>query len=53
MNAPSPGEFIIEVPDIAHRFRERLRNVRQSLYLLETKGIAHKTDSKDHWKLTA
>jgi hypothetical protein len=53
MNAPSPGEFIVEVPDIAHRLRERPRNVRQSLHLLETKGIAHKTASKDYWKLTA
>jgi len=44
---------IIEVPQVAYHLRETPRHIRQSLRLLEAKGVAKRTPSKDHWKLTA
>ena len=52
MKAAGPGDILIEVPDLAFRLRESPRDVRQSLRLLEKKGIAKETRSKDHWELT-
>src|ERR1700741_3941942 len=53
MNAPVLGTVIVEVPEIAFRLRESRFNVRRGLRLLEMKGVARKTSSKDHWRLTA
>ena len=51
MNAVGPGEILIVVSDVAFRLRESPRDVRQALCLLQMKGIAQRTSSKDHWKL--
>jgi len=54
MRATTHGEVvIIEVPEVAYHFRESPRHVRQSLQLLEMKGIAKRTRSRDHWRLIA
>lgn len=53
MNAMGPGIVVIEVLDVAYRLRESPRHVRQSLRLLEMKGIAKKTNFKDYWRLSA
>jgi hypothetical protein len=51
MNSPRPGLIIVEVPEVAYRLRESPRNVRRSLRLLQSRGIAKKIVAKDHWKL--
>ena len=43
---------LIQVSEMAQRFREPRRNVRLSLELLEVNGTVERTQSKDHWKLT-
>ncbi len=43
---------LINVSEMADRFRESRRNVRQSLALLEQNGTVERTQSRDHWKLT-
>jgi len=53
MNAITPGDVLIDVPQVAYRLRESPRDVHQSLCLLQMEGIAKRTHSKDHWKLTA
>jgi hypothetical protein len=53
MNTEIPDTILIEVPEVAFRLRESPRHIRQSLRLLELKGIAYKTHSKDHWRLSA
>jgi hypothetical protein len=51
MNVTGSGEILIEVYDVAFRLRESPRDVRQALCLLQVKGIALRTSSKDCWKL--
>lgn len=54
MRTTTYGEVvIIEVPEVAYHFRESPRHVRQSLRLLEVKGVARRTTSPDHWRLIA
>jgi len=53
MRSNDRGSVLIEVPEVAYHLRETPRHVRQSLRLLEIKGIAKPTPSKDHWKLVA
>lgn len=52
MNRKDSEPPLIHVPEMADRFRESRRNVRQSLTLLEENGTVERTQSKDHWKLT-
>ena len=52
MNASGAKVVVIEVGEVAFRLREPARAVRQSLRLLEAEGMAERTNSKDHWKLT-
>ena len=47
------GDALIEVHEVAFRLRETPDHVRQSLRLLQKKGIATKTRSRNHWKLAA
>jgi len=44
--------MVLQVPEMAARFREPRRNVRLSLELLEEQGTVERTQFKDHWKLT-
>jgi hypothetical protein len=53
MNTPVPGVVVVYVPEIAYRLRESTFSVRRGLRLLEKKGIARRTNSKDFWKLSA
>ena len=53
LNADGPGKILIEVPDLAYRLRESTSQVRRSLRLLEMKRIAKKTNSRNHWLLSA
>ena len=52
MNRRGSETALIDVPEMADRFRESRRNVRQSLALLEENGTVERTQSRDHWKLT-
>ena len=51
MNATDPGDILIEVPEASFRLRESPHDVRESLCLLQMKGIAKRTSCKDYWKL--
>jgi hypothetical protein len=53
MNRRGSEPVVINVPDMAARFREPRRNVRQSLGLLEEQGTVERTPSKDHWEMTS
>lgn len=52
MNGMTSRPVLIRVPEMAARFRESPRNVRESLKLLEAQGIAERAYSKDHWELS-
>jgi hypothetical protein len=43
---------LVDIPEMADRFRESRRNVRRSLELLEENGTVERTQSRDDWKLT-
>jgi hypothetical protein len=53
MRSTGTKDVVVAVPELAFHMREKPRHVQQSLRLLETKGKAKRTTSKDHWKLTA
>lgn len=53
MNRKGSESTVIHVPEVAARFRERRRTVRQSLELLEEQGTLERTDSEDYWKLAS
>ena len=53
MNRRGSEPTVIHIPEVAVRFRESRRNVRQALERLEEQGTVERTDSKDHWKLTS
>lgn len=52
MNRTAFEPALIHVPEMADRFREPRRNVRQSLELLQENGTVERTQSRDHWKLS-
>ena len=52
MNRGGSELFVIRVSELADRFHEPRRNLRQSLEILEENGTVERTQSKDHWTLT-
>jgi len=53
MRSNDRNHILIEVPLVAYHMRETPHHIRRSLRLLEMKGIAKRTKSKDHWELIA
>jgi len=55
LNRRGSEPAVIHVPEMALRFREPRRNVRQAMELLEEQGTVERihSHSKDHWMLTS
>jgi DNA-binding transcriptional MocR family regulator len=59
MNRRGPEPALINISEMAVRFRESRRNVRKAMELLEEQGTVERTHShphshsKDHWMLTS
>ncbi|MFZ3339608.1 MAG: hypothetical protein WA609_11920 [Terriglobales bacterium] len=51
MSRTDSAPILIYVPEMAARFGDSHRNVRQSMEQLEVDGTVESTHSKDHWKL--
>ena len=45
------GYILVGVPEVATRFSESPRVVREALRLLESRGIAKHTEFKDRWAM--
>ena len=42
---------VVEIPKLAHRFRETTQNIKDALLLLNEMGRAERVSSRGHWKL--
>ena len=46
-----PGYILVSVPEVVSRFREAPRVAREALRLLESRGVAIRTEFKDRWAI--
>jgi len=51
LSALTPPYVIVEIPELARRFRETTQTIRDALLLLNEMGRAEPASSGGHWKL--
>ena len=51
LSALTPPYVIVEIPELARRFRETTQTVKEALLLLNEMGRAEPFSSGGHWKL--